>query len=153
MWRVKLWYAQALMHIFFSKKKDILLSSFTFILNMLQHVICHPSKEAIHTKTTYKLSTATSVTSFIDTFFCSIIWTISPVGKHMTFYFQHKAPHTLCLFQRSTSQHLCVLCVTFSSSPYLQWLRSLTLPAQKRGLQLAQTLLKSSAFLLGQVWK
>lgn len=62
---------------------------------MLQHVMCHLNKEAIHNKTTYKLSTATSVTSFMDTFFCSIIWTISPVGKHMTFYFQHKPQHTL----------------------------------------------------------
>lgn len=60
----------------------------SFMLKMLKCVvICHQNNEVIHKKTTYKLSTATSVTSFIDTFFCSIIWTISPVGKHMTFYF------------------------------------------------------------------
>lgn len=74
-------YSDSDAHFFSLKRKPILLSSFTFILNMLQHVICRQSKEATHNKTTYKLSTATSVTSFIDTFFCSIIWTISPVGK------------------------------------------------------------------------
>lgn len=81
------------------KRKNIILRSFTFMLNTLKgYVICHQNKAAIHNKTTYKLSTATPVTSFIDTFFCSIIWTISPVGKHMTFYFQHKAKCTCCAF-------------------------------------------------------
>lgn len=114
---------QALMHFLFLKRKNIPPSSFTFMLSMFHHVICHQGKEAIHSKTTYKLSTATSVTSFIDTFFCSIIWRISPVGKHMTLYFQHKAQHTLCLCFRAQHPNTCMCFM--SHSPALPTVTSL----------------------------
>lgn len=129
---------------FFSlKRKNILLRSFTFMLNMLKAVVtCHQNKEAIHNKTTYKLSTATSVTSFIDTFFCSIIWTISPVGKHMTFYFQHKAKRTwlrLCLRDQHPNIYMCLQ----SHSPILTRVSCLqatekpdTSSSEEKGLQL-----------------
>lgn len=121
--------------------------------------LCHQNKAAIHNKTTYKLSTATSVTSFIDTFFCSIMWTISPVGKHMTFYFQHKAKCTCCAsVYGSISQHLYVLVATFSNSCKSQFPPAMEKPntpsPEVKGLQLAPDFTTLSlAFRWGKVSK
>lgn len=137
--------------------RNILLRIFTFALNMLEGVvICHPTQEENHNKTTYKLSTATPATSFIDTFFCSIIWAISPVGKDATFYFNAKQNDTLCLCWSSLYHNTCTLvqlyhntctclqprsAVLTAAASSLPLRRSLTLPAlKKRAFSLLQTL-------------
>lgn len=84
-------------------------------------VTCHQNKEAIHNKATYKLSTATSVTSFIDTFFCSIIWTISPVEKCRTFYFSAKQnARAVLLFKSSVPPYSYSHILQFLTVSYLQ---------------------------------
>ena len=103
-------------------------------------------------KPTYKLSTATSVTSFIDTFFCSIIWTISPVGKCTTFYFQRKAKCACCAsFKRPPSQRL--LCLQSHRQLLLESLPSSNWEAWQPSAPSKLRIMLSLAFLLDKVLK
>lgn len=130
----------------------------TFTLNMLKGVvICHQNQEGNHNKTTYKLSTATPVTSFIDTFFCSIIWAISPVRKDRTFYFNTKQnAHAVPLLElaTTTSVHAYshILQFLLQSLPSHYWEAWHSQP-WRTGPLACSKLCILLALLLGKVWK